>query len=361
MNNRSRKSGVRGHIGHSTDLFALASSRPHAEAARNSGGPDMLEMELMHSAQRIIVDMIRVTAKDKVLVITDEAKLNIGKVFGSICRGLGAETVMAIMPMTGEHGNEPPATIAAAMAAADVVFAPTTHSLTHTRARLNAHAAGCRVVILRGVDEDMMVKGGMAVDPKEVKKITARVARALGETQEIRVTSPSGTDVTFSVAGRKFFTLDGYFQEEMGFAALPGGECPTSPVEGTSHGRIVVDYSMDSIGLLKQPLVFEVKKGRVQSVSGSPGEVRVLEYLFEKDNNARNIAEFAIGTNPGARLIGNLAEDKKALGTAHFAVGDSLSLGGKVEATVHLDGLLLNPTVLVNGRRVLLERGKLKV
>jgi len=112
----------------------------------------MLEMELMYSAERIVREVIVLKKEDKVLVVTDAAKLNVGKAFSLVCRGLGAETVLTLMPMTGEHGNEPPAVIAAAMAAADVVFAPTTHAITHTRARLDAYAAGSRVVILRGVD-----------------------------------------------------------------------------------------------------------------------------------------------------------------------------------------------------------------
>ena len=82
----------------------------------------MLELELMESAERIVKDVIGVSDADKVLVITDSAKLNVGKAFSLVCRGLGAETVLALMPLRGEHGNEPPGTIAAAMVAADVVF-----------------------------------------------------------------------------------------------------------------------------------------------------------------------------------------------------------------------------------------------
>ncbi len=320
----------------------------------------MYDLEIIQSAEKVVRKVIGVKEQDKVLVITDAAKLNVGKAFSLACRGLGAETVMALMPMTGEHGNEPPATIAAAMKAADVVFAPTTHAITHTRARLNAYTAGTRVIILRGVDEDMMIKGAMTVDFKELKEITARVAKSLSEADEIKVTSPAGTDVTFKITGRKVFTLDGYFQEEMGFAGLPGGEAPTSPVEGTTNGTIVIDYSMDSLGRLSQALVFTVKDGRVVSVSGGSQEVYAIEKLFEKDENARNIAEFAIGTNPKARLIGNLAEDKKLLGTVHFAIGDSKSLGGVVESSIHLDGLVLKPMVIADDK-VLVKHGKLMI
>jgi leucyl aminopeptidase (aminopeptidase T) len=320
-----------------------------------------VEKALASSAKKIVDQIIHVKSNDKVLVVTDEAKLSIGRAFTDVCRALGAETVMSIMATTGQHGNEPPASVASAMAASDVVFAPTTYALTHTRARVNAYKAGCRVVILRGVDEEMMIKGAMAVDPAEIKEITARVAKAVEGSREIRVTSSAGTDVRFSAWGRKVFRLDGYFQEEMGFAALPGGECPMSPLEGTTEGTIVFDYSMDGIGRLREPLVLDVRKGQVQSVSGSPEEMHFLQNLFERDQNARNIAEFSVGTNPGARLIGNLAEDKKALGTVHFALGNSLSLGGHVEARVHLDGLLLVPTVITENGRVLVDRGKITV
>ena len=319
----------------------------------------MWELELMEAAQRIVREVVALQPEDKVLVVSDAARLNIGKALASASRLLGTETVLALMPMTGEHGHEPPATIAAAMAAADVVFAPTTHAITHTRARIQAHAAGARVVILRGVDEDMMINGAMAVDFQKVRQITAKVAAAFNRADHVRVTSVAGTDVTLSTAGRRFFRLDGFFQEEMGFAALPGGECPTAPIEGTTQGRIVIDYSMDSIGRLRQPLVLEVEKGRVISVAGSTQETEALERFFEGDENARNIAEFAIGTNPAARLSGNLAEDKKLLGSVHFAIGDNRSLGGSVESTIHLDGLMLEPTITVNKGQLLIQKGKL--
>ena len=320
----------------------------------------MYELELIQSAEKLVREVIGVKKEDKVLVVTDAEKLMVGKAFALSCRGLGAETVLAVLPLTGEHGNEPPATIAAAMKAADVVFAPTTHAITHTRARLDAFAAGARVVILRGVTADMMVKGGMTVDFHDLKEKTEKVAQILADADEITVTSEAGTDVTFSVAGRKAFSLDGFFHQDYGFAALPPGEAPTCPVEGTMNGSLVFDYSMDGIGKLSQPLKLEVKDGEAISVSGGIEDVQFLEKIFERDATARNIAEFAVGTNPNARLIGNLAEDKKLAGTVHFAIGDNESLGGKVRSSIHLDGLMLKPTVLAD-KKLLVEKGKLAV
>jgi leucyl aminopeptidase (aminopeptidase T) len=320
----------------------------------------MFELEIIEVAERLAREVMGVTKKDEVLVITDVAKMTVGKAFTMACRALGAETVMVLMHLTGEHGNEPPATIAAAMKAAHVVFAPTTHAITHTRARLEAFRAGARIAILRGVDEDMMTKGAMTVDFRGLKASTEKVARILSEADEISVTSPAGTEAAFKVTNRKAFSLDGYFHEDYGFAALPPGEAPTCPVEGTTNGAIVFDYSMDSLGRLKRPLELKVEGGRVISVKGEAEEVHTLEQMFERDETARNIAEFAIGTNPNARLIGNLAEDKKLLGTVHFALGDNRSLGGEVESSVHLDGLMLKPTVIAD-QEVVVENGKVLI
>ncbi len=318
----------------------------------------MYELELIQSAEKLAREVIHVKKEHKVLVVTDYEKLKVGNAFALTCRGLGAETVIAIMPLTGEHGSEPPATIAAAMKAADIVFVPTTHAITHTRARLEAFAAGAKVVILRGVTEEMLIKGAMTVDFQELKKRTQAIAQVLTGASEIRVTSDSGTDVTFSVAGRKAFSLDGFFHDDYGFATLPPGEAPICPVEGTANGILVFDYSMDGIGKLNQPLKLEVEKGEVVSVSGGVEDVQFLEQIFVRDATARNIAEFAVGTNPNARLIGNLAEDKKLAGTVHFAIGDNESLGGFVRSSVHLDGLMLKPTVLAD-QQPLVQKGKL--
>lgn len=320
----------------------------------------MFELEIIRTAEKLAREVMGVKEKDEVLVITDVAKITVGNAFTLACRALGAETVMAFMSLTGEHGNEPPATVAAAMKVADVVFAPTTHAITHTRGRLEASKAGAKVAILRGVDEDMMIKGAMTVDFQELRARTQKVAQVLSEADEISVTSSAGTDVTFKLTHRKAFSLDGYFHEDYGFAALPPGEAPTCPVEGTTNGTIVFDYSMDSLGRLSTPLALKVKEGRVVSLRGEGGEVHAIERLFERDQTARNIAEFAIGTNPSARLIGNLAEDKKLLGTVHFAIGDNESLGGQVQSSVHLDGLMLKPTVIAD-KKILVENGKILI
>ena len=66
-----------------------------------------------------------------------------------------------------------------------------------------------------------------------------------------------------------------------------------------------------------------------------------------------NIAEFGIGLNPRAKISGVTLEDEKALDTAHIALGDNRSFGGRVAAPCHLDGIFLNPSIFVDEKRII--------
>jgi len=48
-------------------------------------------------------------------------------------------------------------------------------------------------------------------------------------------------------------------------------------------------------------------------------------------------------------LVGSVLLDEKAAGTVHFAIGDDASIGGTTDASIHLDGVVRDPTVTVDG------------
>lgn len=319
----------------------------------------MIELELSNVSRRIVEQLLSITPDEDVVVICDPEKAQVARAVASAARGVGAETNLLVMPQLDSHGNEPNAVVAAAMKEADVAFTATTHAITHTRARLAASETGTRVAVLRGVTEDMMIAGGINTDFEQLRETTAAVRDVLDATEHAHVTSPAGTDVTMDLTGRSAFSLDGYYHD-YGFATLPPGEAPTSPAEGSAEGEVVIDYSMDSIGELDDPISLTFEDGFVTAVEGGKEARELRRIIDEADENAGNMAEFALGTNPDARLIGNLAEDKKLAGTVHFAVGDNESLGGSLQSNIHLDGVVLDPTVRLDGT-VVLEDGDLKL
>lgn len=313
---------------------------------------DMLELEMATASRSIVEQCLDVQPNEEVLVLTDPRTFGVGKSIATAANGAGADVVTSIMPLLESHGNEPLETVADAMATADVAFTCTTHAITHTRARLRAAEAGTRIGVLRGVTEDMMVDGAMTVDFESLRRRTEAMAQIITDAEKAVVTSDRGMDVEFSIEGCQSFSLDGYFHDEYGFATLPPGEAPTHPAEGTANGTIVIDVAMDNLGHLEEPITLTLEDGFVVDVEGGT-QAAELEEIFEAaDENARNLAEFAVGTNPKAKLIGNTAEDKKREGTIHFAVGDNESLGGTLKSDIHLDGVIKSPTVKLDGTTI---------
>lgn len=308
----------------------------------------MIDMELSSVAREIVERLAEVSPDDDVLVIVDPRSVAVGRALVVTARAIDATASLLVMPKLEKQGDEPPDSAAEAMCGATVVFAVNEHSLGHTEARKRATAEGTRVSILRGIDEEMMTEGAMTVDFDEVRDVTGAVVAALTAADRAHVQTPAGTDVEMSLEGRTAFPLDGFFHESAGFANLPPGLAVSSPVDGTVEGTIVMDYSMDGFGRLDGEIELAVEEGQVVEVDGGRDAGRLRAILEDADSNAGNIAEFAVGTNPAARLIGNLAEDKKRQGVVDFAIGDNTSIGGHTESDIHLDFIVLDATITLD-------------
>ena len=128
-------------------------------------------------------------------------------------------------------------------------------------------------------------------------------------------------------------------------------------MEGTAEGLVVVDGSI--VGTLREKIRIKVEKGKAVEIRGKNAD-KLVRMLTKVGKEAFNLAEFGIGTNPNARLTGIVLEDEKVLGTCHIALGDNSTFGGQVRVGVHMDGILLKPTVRLD-RKTIMERGKLKV
>lgn len=320
----------------------------------------MIEPDLERISDVIVEELAEVQADENVLVLTDVELEPFARPIANASRRLGAETFLTVMRRIDRYGSEPPAPIAEMMRAVDLTVSVLATSLTHTDARREAAETGTRTFIIRGVNFDTMVRGGINTDYVELHRVTAAVKETIDDGATIHVASPAGTDVTMDVEGRSGFILDGRFGDGVRLTnGVPTGEAPVAPVEGSAEGTIVIDYSMDNIGRVEEPIALTLEAGRVTDVGGGESADRLAAILDEGDSEARNLAEFAIGTNPDARLTGILAEDKKKAGTVHFAVGDNMSLGGTVRSDLHLDGMVLEPTVTIDGETVV-ESGSLR-
>jgi aminopeptidase len=211
------------------------------------------------------------------------------------------------------------------------------------------------------------------LDYVDMRMRCARIANELQNSKEVHVKTALGTDVIIGINGRKPKVDDGNFSLPGKGGNLPAGEVYVSPQLNASHGSIVFDGSitLDETVVIKTPIKVEIEKGFVTRIEGGKEAKRLKKYLdyakekpfemlkkgeLDKDKakeysrNARHIGELGIGTNPNARIVGNVLEDEKVLGTVHFAIGSNYD--HDASALIHSDGIVKKPTITVDGKRL---------
>lgn len=298
-----------------------------------------------------------VQSGEEVLVVTDDLLKDIGEGFYLAAKELEAEAVLLVMQPREISGAEPPDVVAEAMKKAGVVVIPTSRSLSHTRARRAANEMGARIATLPGASVEMLVRA-LNVDYEQMAAECNFFSQLLTQSEEVLLTTAAGTNLSFSLAGRKGDPDTGIYTEPGSFGNLPAGEACIAPVEGTAEGVLVIDGSLAGWGLLEEPLTLQIRQGKAVAASGGRAAVWLDEIWDQYGEPARNIAELGVGFNPNATITGKVLEDEKVKGTVHIAVGDNMSMGGHVEAPVHLDGVITKPTLSLD-RRIVMEQGRL--
>jgi leucyl aminopeptidase (aminopeptidase T) len=308
------------------------------------------------AAETAVHQCMNLQADESCVVVTDDRRVDIGEALHEVASEVTDDASIVRYPPGSQHGEEPPAPVAAAMAAADVVLAPTTKSLSHTRARSDANEAGARVATLPGITEEVF-STGLDADYEAIAAHCADVLSQVVEAEEVRVTTEAGTDVTFEAGDRDWLADTGMVHEAGAMSNLPAGEVFVSPE--TADGVYVVDGTMMPHGLLDagQELRFEVADGYVTGISDDEVRAQVEAAAEEVGRAAYNLAELGIGTNVGVTdLVGSVLLDEKAAGTVHIAIGDDAGIGGDTDAPLHLDGIVRDPTVYADGEPVTLPR-----
>jgi leucyl aminopeptidase (aminopeptidase T) len=308
--------------------------------------------DLAPAVRTVIHRCLAVKPDEEVLVVVDAGTRVIGEALRDEGKAAGGDVVLAVMEAREIDGNEPPATIAGALERSDVFIAPTIRSLSHTTARKRASEAGARGATMPGVTEEMLARA-MAIDFELMAARSRAVAAVLDAGKEARITCPRGSDLTLEIGERRGIADDGDLTARGAFGNLPCGEGFIAPQTGA--GKLVVG-SVGRLGITPEPATLIVEDGKLVAAEGGLGP-DLLDLLARHGEEGRNVAELGVGTNDRARLTGLVLEDEKILGTAHVAFGASAGIGGTVSVPIHLDVVVLEPSLEVDGRPVL-EQGR---
>ncbi|HLH68309.1 MAG TPA: hypothetical protein VKY90_04595 [Candidatus Dormibacteraeota bacterium] len=311
-----------------------------------------------------------VRAGDQVLVVTDTRHdPRVWQAVLSILADLGAEPTVAIFEPRPADYYDPPRTVREAMLRADLVVLLASTGMLHSPASMACMEAGIPTICMDGgMTLEMFQAGAATADYVEI----ARLRHVVGErvfgagAKRARVTSRLGTDLTYSVEGRiyvppppppgydpfKVWRRSSEGRPSPLYTCLfPSGEFNVPPVEGTAQGRLVIDLTMHHLNRLSSPIELTIREGRIVDISGGADAWELRRYLeeFGDDNAYCCPTEASVGVNPAARVTGVQREDKNILGSMHFGLGTNIDVGGSIRSSIHMDGVVLEPTLEVDG------------
>ncbi len=308
---------------------------------------------LTDGAETIVEQCLNIGKEEEVLVLNDGNDQDLIDALTGFLEEEGYNFELLEYEEPDNHGEEPPENVSQRMKNVDVVIAPTIKSLSHTKARVESCENGTRVATLPTINKEIW-NTSLQADYNEVERITAEAYKLLEDTSEVRIKTPSGTDLTLKVDIEFFHQDTGIIHNPGDFGNLPAGEADGGVLD--ANGVLVTDH----FPFAPEGTKVEIRDAEAVSVEHVDEEESELAEGFQEYEGARNVAEFGFGTNPTATLIGNVLQDEKVLGTVHIAFGDNTSYIPEGHerhqpCEIHWDTICESPTVWFDDRKVLDE------
>jgi leucyl aminopeptidase (aminopeptidase T) len=209
--------------------------------------------------------------------------------------------------------------------------------------------------------KDVMFQGCLA-DHKEIARRGKGLARVLSGKGRVRVSTPSGTELSFALDGRPVEMSDGIATKAKARGGLvtflPAGAIEVSVDEESAEGRVVYDAPVHMGNQTIQGLELGLKGGRIHRHVAAQGADAFERYLKEGGRDAGRFAFLDFGLNPNLRH--GYTQDDKVLGDMALGFGDNNRKGGKNRASEQWWASIAKPTVMVDGIEIM-DEGKLLV
>ena len=132
-------------------------------------------------------------------------------------------------------------------------------------------------------------------------------------TDKVRLLGPGDTDLSFSIKGIPAIPCDGKLN-------IPDGEVFTAPVRDSANGVIQFNAPTMYRGITHESVRLVFKNGKI--VEATSSDTKALNEVFDSDEGARYVGEFAIGVNPYInRPMKDILFDEKIAGSIHWTPG----------------------------------------
>jgi hypothetical protein len=335
-------------------------------------------MKASIAARNALSNVLGASNGERILIICDTDRAEIGEAFAQGALDLGLWTKLAMLPKPGpkEIRKGPDNHIKELITGgeADIFInllrgsageTPFRIKIIHLETRQRKRLGHCP-----GVTIDMLKNGALALTDREygtMQGFADKLMATLTDVKSIHVKCTGGTDLTMSVEGREFFT-DTYVEwKTLKWMNLPVGEVIVGPVENSLNGKLVSRGAVGGIGRTKGKVTITARKGKAVKIDyGNKPVLKKIKTAISTDRWSSYVGEFAFGINPHASLVNEFLEIEKIQGTVHLAFGNNMDYpGGKNCAKNHMDFLITQPSVDVtfnNGKvKNIMKKGKFNI
>ena len=152
------------------------------------------------------------------------------------------------------------------------------------------------------------------LDYSKMSKAMDNLVELMNKTDKVRLVA-KGTDLTFSIKDIPAIKCAG----EMN---IPDGEVYTAPVKDSVNGTITYNTPTEYQGVSFENVKLEFKDGKI--VNATANDTERVNKIFDTDEGARYVGEFAIGVNPYiTKAMKNILFDEKIRGSIHFTPGNA--------------------------------------
>jgi leucyl aminopeptidase (aminopeptidase T) len=313
-------------------------------------------------ATRAIDDLLAVQPDETVLVVADAgARADSPEVIDAVvgrATEVAAETNLIVIEDVAGDTETLPQVVTTAMERTDVLIGltlTTAASFTHHEVPLSLREAGrLRALgMTKRTFADLTGRSVLDVDFDELSAFAATIRDVVQAGDRIRVTSDRGTDLSASIDGMPSMHSD-TAHDPGDISVIGWGEVYQGPVVGTARGRAVVDGPVLGYGWPTDPVELAVEDGRVTDVSGDRRIAEGLTETIAANENADNVAEIAFGINPYADRE-TTSVWKKGRGRTHVGIGNGLIYDQAVDSPVHVDLVMNDASVAIDGRTIIEE------
>lgn len=171
------------------------------------------------------------------------------------------------------------------------------------------------------------------LDYSKMSKAMDSLVELMEKTDKVRIVG-NGTDISFSIKGMPAIKCDGRCN-------IPDGEVYTAPIKDSVNGIISYNAPTEYNDICFDNVTLEFKDGKI--IKATANDTKKANEIFDTDEGARYVGEFAIGVNPYiTKPMRNILFDEKISGSIHFTPGNSYDDADNTnKSAIHWDLVLI--------------------